>query len=284
MGGAGAAASQRPRHGGDVFFDRLSFTLRRNDRYGLIGIVLTWRSLRRCVKPSRLTWRFVRSWNLSVIALLAPCPEVTGYRGASAARRGRTESVPPGYLVREARIFSVYLARRSNSRLRGSPSFRSRRAVTSLVWGMIQTENSSLVTSATVRLMPSTAMQPLGTRVAAVGGVDGDAEFVVGAFLLPDADGAGGVDVAGDEVAAVAAVGGERTLEVDDGAGGPAWRRLVRARVSSRRSKASCGPSIWVTVRQQPLRAMLSPSLASAAMGPGVEGEADAAGFLGCEG
>src|SRR2546426_2164617 len=59
--------------------------------------------------------------------------------------------------------FSTYLPIRSASRLTASSTVRSRSAVTSNVCGMIQTRKVFLPAAATVRLMPSTAIEPLKT-------------------------------------------------------------------------------------------------------------------------
>src|SRR6185369_6353716 len=56
--------------------------------------------------------------------------------------------------------FSAYLPRRSASRLTVSPRRRSFNAVAEMVCGMIQRQKLFLPTPATVRLMPSTAMEP----------------------------------------------------------------------------------------------------------------------------
>src|SRR5262249_884803 len=59
--------------------------------------------------------------------------------------------------------FSTYLPSKSASRSTASPTLRSLKAVISYVWGMIQMRKLFLFTAATVRLIPSTAMEPLGT-------------------------------------------------------------------------------------------------------------------------
>src|SRR5207244_6323966 len=58
---------------------------------------------------------------------------------------------------------SAYLASRSTSRLTWSPGRRRPRVVTSAVCGMTATVKPSSRVSTTVRLQPSTAMEPLGT-------------------------------------------------------------------------------------------------------------------------
>src|SRR5208282_158066 len=58
---------------------------------------------------------------------------------------------------------STNLPSMSVSRLTALPTVRSLRAVTSRVWGMIQMSKLFRLTAATVRLMPSTAMEPLKT-------------------------------------------------------------------------------------------------------------------------
>src|SRR5439155_6113145 len=59
--------------------------------------------------------------------------------------------------------FSTYLPKISVSRFTASPTFRSRSPVSSNVCGMIQTANRSFCTSATVRLIPSSATEPFDT-------------------------------------------------------------------------------------------------------------------------
>src|SRR2546430_14526869 len=59
--------------------------------------------------------------------------------------------------------FSTYLPIISVSTFTASPTFRSRNAVTSKVCGMIHTAKRSFSTFAIVRLMPSSAIEPLDT-------------------------------------------------------------------------------------------------------------------------
>ncbi len=58
-------------------------------------------------------------------------------------------------------ILSTYLARRSNSRLTGSPIWARSRLVERFVVGMSQTAKLFGKTSATVKLIPLMAIDPL---------------------------------------------------------------------------------------------------------------------------
>ena len=58
---------------------------------------------------------------------------------------------------------STYFPMMSVSRLTRSPAFRSPSVVTAFVCGMVETEKPSVVTAATVRLMPSMVMEPFST-------------------------------------------------------------------------------------------------------------------------
>src|SRR5262245_57810810 len=60
-------------------------------------------------------------------------------------------------------IRSTYFAMMSNSRFTRSPGLACRRFVFSNVCGMIAISNSGALTAATVRLMPSKAMEPFST-------------------------------------------------------------------------------------------------------------------------
>src|SRR3954467_9360574 len=57
---------------------------------------------------------------------------------------------------------STYLASRSNSRFTRSPGLAAATFVPARVWGMSQTAKLFAPSSATVRLIPSTAIDPLG--------------------------------------------------------------------------------------------------------------------------
>src|SRR5690606_21105222 len=80
----------------------------------------------------------------------------TGHDGSSDSERVRS-STPPSRR-------SAYLAMTSTSMLTGSPTARRPSVVTSDVWGINATVNTSSRTSTTVRLTPSTVTDPFSTR------------------------------------------------------------------------------------------------------------------------
>ena len=61
------------------------------------------------------------------------------------------------------RSFSTYFPRTSVSKFTGSPTRRWARVVTETVWGMAEMAKDWPSTLATVRLMPSMAMEPFST-------------------------------------------------------------------------------------------------------------------------
>ena len=66
-----------------------------------------------------------------------------------------------------ASSFSAYLAMTSTSRFTGSPTVRAPSVVTDIVCGMSATENSVSSMSTTVRLTPSTVIDPFSTMYRA---------------------------------------------------------------------------------------------------------------------
>ena len=84
---------------------------------------------------------------------------------------------------------------------------------------MIATENRRGRHSLTVRLMPSTATEPLETNKRPE--IVGDLKSKDGklALLFDRRDGADAVDVAGDQMAAEALLQAHRLLEIDQAAG-----------------------------------------------------------------
>ena len=106
------------------------------------------------------------------------------------------------------------------------------RVVTARVWGMSMTENPSAATSTSVRLTPSTAIEPLGTIRGVQAGSMREGEELPLALGPALAEGGRGVDVPLDEVAAEAVADPERALEVHRGRPAASSPRLVRSRVS----------------------------------------------------
>ena len=110
---------------------------------------------------------------------------------------------------------STYFASTSTSRLTGWPTSRNPRLVTPRVCGMTATVNESGPSAATVRLTPSTVIEPLSHDVAQdLGGRgDLDRDRAVG-LRRAGADGADRVDVALHEVAAEPVGEPHRAFEV----------------------------------------------------------------------
>ena len=169
--------------------------------------------------------------------------------------------------------FCTCLARMSVSMLTRSPGRIVPSVVTARVWGMSMTEKASGPTSTSVRLTPSTAIEPLGTSRGRPGRVDREGEELP--LSLPPALAEDGrrVDVPLDEMAAQAVADLERPLEVDAVAG------LLVAQVGAGQG---LGPGLDLelsrrrpatTVRQQPLTATLSPSSSGSARGTARPGD-----------
>src|SRR3989338_7965773 len=107
----------------------------------------------------------VRPGKLRIVPVLQPnylLPLL--FRGRSSIRQDPIVN-PPSHQRRpflRRRNFSAYFPRTSNSRFTLLPRFQVSTIVTSMVWGMIDTENIRPRTSAIVRLIPSTAIDPTG--------------------------------------------------------------------------------------------------------------------------
>ena len=130
------------------------------------------------------------------------------------------------------------------------------RLVCARVCGMIQTAKLSCETSATVRLIPFTAIEPFAgssaqTRRAARPRSAGRR------LVLPTPGWAGAIHVSLDKMAPETSIGRQRALEIDRGAS----QRFQICPVESLQEKIECQFSSRreATVRQQPFTATLSP-------------------------
>ena len=161
--------------------------------------------------------------------------------GDCVERGGDGSEVRHGALHRAGRTRrSTYLASTSASRLTVSPTLRWPIAVTAKVCGMIAMEKVEGVTAATVRLMPSTAMLLFDDIVRKLGRQrEGESPGAIVEFLdrvhLTRA-----VDMTLNDMAAVAAVGGKWTFEVDRIAG----RKTPEVRAIHRLGYGVGGPPV----------------------------------------
>ena len=147
----------------------------------------------------------------------------------------------------------------STSRLTRVPAGLPRSFVCVHVNGMICTSKKSSASAATVRLMPSTAIDPFGTICAAERVGIAHAQPPELAFGPDVDDRADGVDVALHEVPAEPRVAAHRALEVARSTRAPARPAPSPASSPARRRTRQSPPPDWTTVRQTPLTATLSP-------------------------